>query len=177
MFFVKYFEFKDATFKKLAVWLFLIVLSCVTKAQSSLAEIQLKTLRGATITFSSAVQKDSLILVCFWATTSDVSVNELNAINAKYDKWKSMLSFKLMAVSIDEGKDASRVRGMANVNEWKFDVYTDIKGDLRNYLNSNNLPQAMIIKKNKVIYQQSGYESGTEDYLFQRMRAIAAGKL
>jgi cytochrome c biogenesis protein CcmG/thiol:disulfide interchange protein DsbE len=154
-----------------------LIISFYARAQSSLASAQLKTLRGTIVSFSSATQKDSLVLVCFWATTSDVSITELNAINSKYEKWKGSLSFKLMAVAVDEGKDANRVRGMVNMNEWKFDVYTDIKGDLRSALNSNNLPQAMIIKNNKVIYQQSGYEAGTEDYLFQKMRTIAQGKL
>jgi ATP/maltotriose-dependent transcriptional regulator MalT len=154
-----------------------LIISCSVNAQSSLETAQLKTLRGAIIPFSTAIQKDSLILVCFWATTSDMSITELNAINANYDKWKQALSFRMMAISVDEGKDVSRVRGMVNSNEWKFDVYTDINGDMRSALNSNNLPQAMIIRKNKVIYEQSGYEPGTENYLFQKMRAIASGKL
>ena len=154
-----------------------LIISCSVNAQSSLETAQLKTLRGAIIQFSAAIQKDSLILVCFWATTSDMSITELNAINANYEKWKQALSFRMMAISIDEGKDVSRVRGLVNRNEWKFDVYTDIKGDMRSALNSTNVPQAMIIKKNKVIYEQSGYEPGTENYLFQKMRAIAAGKL
>lgn len=144
--------------------------------QPTLSTAQIKTLRGAMVQFSTATQKDSLILVCFWATTSEQSISELNAINAKFDKWKQGLSFKLMAVAIDEGNTANRVRGLVNMNEWKFDVYTDIHGELRQALKSNNLPQSMIIKKNKVIYQQSGYEPGTEDYLYKRMRAIAEGK-
>jgi cytochrome c biogenesis protein CcmG/thiol:disulfide interchange protein DsbE len=155
----------------------IIFLCSVVEAQSSLPTAQIKTLRGAIIPFSSAIQKDSLILVCFWSTTSDMSIDELNAINSKFEKWKEGLSFKLMAVAVDEGKTVSRVRGMVNANDWKFDVYIDINGELRNALKSSNLPQAIIIKNNKVIYQQSGYEQGTEDYLYKRMRAIAAGQL
>jgi len=164
-------------FAKLVATACFIFLCSVIKAQSSLPEAQIKTLRGAIIPFSSAIQKDSLILVCFWSTNSDMSITELNAINAKFEKWKTGLSFKLMAVAIDEGQSVSRVRGMVSANDWKFDVYIDINGELRNALKSNNLPQAVIIKNNKVIYQQSGYESGTEDYLYKRMRAIADGRL
>jgi len=164
-------------FTKLVATACFIFLCSVIKAQSSLPEAQIKTLRGAIIPFSSAIQKDSLILVCFWSTNSDMSITELNAINAKFEKWKTGLSFKLMAVAIDEGQSVSRVRGMVSANDWKFDVYIDINGELRNALKSNNLPQAVIIKNNKVIYQQSGYESGTEDYLYKRMRAIADGRL
>jgi len=163
--------------KKLIHALCLMLVAYTLHAQSPIAEARIKTLHGAIVPFSSATQKDSLILVCFWATTSDASINELNAINANYEKWKEMLSFKLMAVSVDEGQTANKVRPTVNMNEWKFDVYTDIYGDLRKAVGSNNLPQQFIIKKDRVIYEQSGYDAGTENYLFQKMRAIAAGKL
>ena len=170
-------NFCQIFFTKLIATGCFVLLCFVVDAQSSLPTAQIKTLRGSIIPFSSAVQKDSLVLVCFWSTTSEMSITELNAINAKFEKWKEGLAFKLMAVAVDEGKTISRVRGAVNANDWKFDVYIDINGELRNALKSNNLPQAIIIKNDKVIYQQSGYEQGTEDYLYKRMRAIADGKL
>lgn len=145
-------------------------------SQTNLAEAKIRNLHGTMVPFSTAVQKDSLILVCFWATTSDASINELNAINANYDKWKAEVPFRMMAVSIDEGKAANKVRPTVNMNDWKFDVFVDIQGELRKALGSNNLPQAMIIKKFDLIYEQSGYEPGSENYLVQKLKSIAAGK-
>jgi cytochrome c biogenesis protein CcmG, thiol:disulfide interchange protein DsbE len=124
---------------KLVMMACIIFLSFQLRAQSPLLSAQIKTIRGAMIPFSSAIQKDSLILVCFWATESDPSIAELNAINAKFEKWKQSLSFRLMAVSVDESRTASRVKGLINANEWKFDVYTDINGELRKALNSSIL--------------------------------------
>jgi hypothetical protein len=145
-------------------------------AQPDLSNAMLKTLHGAVVSFSSLTQKDSVILVCFWACTSDESIDELNAINANYEKWKSELHFKMMAVSVDEGKDANRVRPTVNMNGWTFDVYTDINGDLQKILNSNTLPQSMVLRKGKLIYRQSGYQRGTENYLFQKIRDIREGR-
>ena len=162
--------------KKIASIICCILIFCCTRAQTTLSAAQIKTTRGTVIPFSTAVQKDSLVLVCFWATTSDVSINELNAINAKYEKWKQALSFKLMAVAVDEGKLANRVKALANMNDWKFDVYTDINGELRAALHSGNLPQSLILKNNQVIYELSGYEPGTEDYLYRKLREIAPKK-
>ena len=62
------------------------------------------------------------------------------------------------------------------MNGWMFEVYSDPEGELRKALNSKNLPQAMIIKGDKVIYQQSGFEPGTEKYLFQKIQAISEGR-
>ena len=103
-------------------------------------------------------------------------INELNAINPICENWKASAKFRLMMVSIDEGKAANKIRPMVNANEWIFDVYVDINGDLRRALNSNNLPQSMIIQRGKVIYQQSGYEPGSENYLFTKILAIASGR-
>jgi hypothetical protein len=154
-----------------------IALSYGAGAQSKLGNAQLKNLHGKILPFSAITQKDSIVLVCFWATTSDPSISELNAINAHYEHWQSAANFRLMIVSVDEGKAANKVRPLVNMNEWTFDVYTDINGELRNALNANNLPESMIIKNGKLIYQQSGYEEGSENYLFQKILAIAGGRL
>ena len=116
-------------------------------AQPQIPAARIKTLRGAITSFGSAVQKDSLILVCFWSTTSDMSIAELNSINANYEKWKKGVAFRMMAVSIDEGQAANKIRPTVNMNDWQFEVFSDIFGDLRKALGSNNLPQAMIIKR------------------------------
>lgn len=140
-----------------------------TQAQSAVSSAMLKPMRGAVASFSSFTQKDSVVLICFWSVNSDETINELNAINAHFDGWKENAKFKFMAVSIDEGKIANRVRPTVNGNSWTFDAYVDINGDLRKALNSNNLPQSFILKNGKIVYQQSGYEAGTENYLFQKV--------
>jgi hypothetical protein len=157
--------------------IFPLLFAGMVDAQSDLSTAMLKPLRGNLVSFSSVTQKDSVVLVCFWASTSDISVDELNAINANYEKWKSSIHFKMLAVSVDEGKSVSRVRPTVNMNGWVFDVYTDINGDLQKALNSNNLPQSMIIKNGKVLYRQSGFQKGTENYLFQKIIAISEGVL
>lgn len=133
-------------------------------------------MRGAVAPLSSFAQKDSLILICFWSINSDESINELNAINSQYDNWKEAIKFKLMAVSIDEGKIATRVRPTVIGNGWTFNVFIDINGDLRKALNSSNLPQSFVIKNGKVVYQQSGYDAGTENYLFQKIVQFSNNK-
>ncbi|HEY4154209.1 MAG TPA: hypothetical protein VGM24_02255, partial [Puia sp.] len=91
-------------------------------AQDSLLQARLKSLKGVVMPFSAIAKKDSLFLVCFWATTSDESVNELNAINANLEKWKSALAFRMLGISEDEGKMLNRVRPTYNMNSWTFEV-------------------------------------------------------
>lgn len=155
------------------IWIFCLVLcSLKTAAQDSLLLARLKSLQGKIAPFSSFAKKDSLFLVCFWSVNSEECITELNSINANLEKWQALTPFRFFAVSVDEGKSASKMRPIYNMNGWTFESYTDLYGDLRRALNSNNLPQSMIIYKNEVIYEQSGWTEGTENYLIQRLVSL-----
>ncbi|MDP4132108.1 MAG: hypothetical protein Q8918_02075 [Bacteroidota bacterium] len=157
---------------KQILFLLLFFSATVVEAQDSLSQARLKTLKGVVAPFSTIAKKDSLFLICFWATSSDESVQEMNAINAGLDNWKSSVPFRFLGVCVDEGKAANKLRPTYNMNSWTFDVFLDLYGDLRRALHSNNLPQSMIIYKNKIVYQQSGWSAGSDNYLYQKLLSI-----
>jgi hypothetical protein len=150
----------------------LVLFSLGASAQGSIQEAKIKSLQGKIAPFSVFAKKDSLFLICFWSVSSDESITELNSINANLEHWQSLLSFRFMAVSVDEGKLANRLRPVYNQNSWMFEAYSDPYGDLRKALHSNNLPQSMIVYKNDIIYEQSGWTGGTENYLFQKLLSM-----
>jgi hypothetical protein len=150
----------------------LISLSLASNGQDSLQQARLKSLQGKIASFSTFAKKDSLFLICFWSVTSDESIAELNSINTDLEKWQMMKPFRFFAVSVDEGKTANRIRPTYNMNGWTFEVYSDLYGDLRQALHSNNFPQSMIVYKNDIIYEQSGWNTGTENYLIQRLLSM-----
>jgi hypothetical protein len=156
--------------KILVFCLFLSSLS--TSAQETLQDAKIKSLQGKIAPFSVFAKKDSLFLICFWSVSSEESITELNSINANLEHWLSLVPFRFMAVSIDEGKQANRLRPVYNQNSWTFEAYSDLYGDLRKVLHSNNLPQSMIIYKNEIVYEQSGWTSGTENYLIQKLLSM-----
>ena len=150
----------------------LILYSIGTSAQETLQDAKIKSLQGKIAPFSVFAKKDSLFLICFWSVSSEESITELNSINANLEHWLSLVPFRFMAVSIDEGKQANRLRPVYNQNSWTFEAYSDLYGDLRKVLHSNNLPQSMIIYKNEIVYEQSGWTSGTENYLIQKLLSM-----
>ena len=155
------------------IFIFCIALSALAAtAQDSLQVARLKSLQGKIAPFSTFAKKDSLFLICFWSAASDESITELTSINNNLEKWQSVRPFRFFAVSVDEGKAASRMRPTYNMNGWTFDAYADLYGDLRRALHSNNLPQSMIIFKNEIIYEQSGWTAGAENYLIQRLASL-----
>ena len=155
------------------IFMFSLVLFYLSAtAQESLQDAKIKSLQGKIAPFSVFAIKDSLFLICFWSVASDESITELNSINANLEHWQSLLPFRFMAVSVDEGKLANRLRPVYNQNSWTFEAYSDLYGDLRKALHSNNLPQSMIVYKNDIIYEQSGWTGGTENYLIQKLLSI-----
>jgi cytochrome c biogenesis protein CcmG, thiol:disulfide interchange protein DsbE len=150
----------------------LILFSITASGQDSLQQAKIKSLQGKIAPFSVFAKKDSLFLICFWSVSSDESITELNSINENLEHWQSMSPFRFMAVSVDEGKTANRLRPVYNQNGWTFEAYSDLFGELRKSLHSNNLPQSMIIYKNEVIYEQSGWTAGTENYFIQKLLSM-----
>jgi hypothetical protein len=150
----------------------LIFVSLAAVSQDSLQQARLRSLQGKIVTYSSIAKKDSLFLVCFWSASSDESITELNAFNANLEGWQKMKPFRFLAVSVDEGKAANKLRPLYNMNGWSFEAYVDLYGDLRRALHSNNLPQSVIIYKNDIIYEQSGWTSGSENYLIQKLFSL-----
>ena len=151
---------------------YLVLHSFNTSAQGTLQDAKIKSLQGKIAPFSVFAKKDSLFLICFWSVSSDESITELNSINTNLEHWQSLLPFRFMAVSIDEGKLANRLRPVYNQNSWTFEAYSDLNGELRKAMHSNNLPQSMIIYKNEIIYEQSGWTAGTENYLIQKLLSL-----
>lgn len=149
----------------------LIVLTGLS--QPSLDSIQLKNLRGKIVPLSSVAQKSTVILFCFWSVNSDASISELNAISSQYGKWSQINSFRFIPICADEGNQLNRMKSTANMNTWGFDVFADVNGDLRRELNAVSLPESMILVNGKIVYQQSGYESGSEQYLFNKVLSLA----
>jgi hypothetical protein len=151
---------------------FLMGISIFASGQDSLQQARLKTLQGKIVSFSTVSKKDSLFLICFFSMNSEETITELNTINANLVNWQSIKPFRFLAVSVDEGVAANKLRPVYNMNEWKFEAYDDLYGDLRRALHSNNFPQSLIIYKNDIIYQQSGWTAGTENYLIQQLISI-----
>ena len=151
---------------------YLAFISLGVFAQDSLKQAKIKSLQGKIAPFSVFAKKDSLFLICFWSVASDESITELNSVNSNLEHWQSLVPFRFMAVSVDEGKQSNRLRPVYNQNGWSFEAYSDLYGDLRKALQSNNLPQSVIVYKNEIIYEQSGWKEGTENYLIQKLLSI-----
>jgi len=145
------------------------------KAQDALDSVQLRNMKGKMVSYASVRGGMPLVLVCFWSINSEASIRELTAISQQYAKLKKPLAFTLLALCVDQGNLLSHMRNTSLENDWAFDVYADVNGDLQKAFHYTNPPLSLIVNKGEVVYQQSGFEPGSEHYLFSRMQSLAAG--
>jgi len=142
-------------------------------AQAPLDSVQLRTVKGKMVSYSSLTGKSPLVMICFWSMNSESSISELTAINQRFAKLKQPLNFTMLAICVDDAGLVGRMRNTALQNDWTFDVYADVDGGLQQAFHSTNVPHSLIVNKGEVVYQQSGFEPGSENYLFSKIQTLA----
>ena len=166
--------------KKIILTLAAIVLSCAAFAQNATLpeNITIKTLDGKTIQ-TSAIQNDGKpIIVSFWATWCKPCNRELNTIKEVYEEWQEETGVKLVAISIDDAKSASRVKPHVDGNGWDYEVYLDANQDFKRAMNVVNVPHTFIINgKGEIVWQHTSFVEGSEEELFEIVKKVANGEL
>lgn len=141
------------------------------------ANITLKTLDGKTVE-SSVIQNDGKpIIISFWATWCKPCNRELNAIKEVYEEWQAETGVKLVAISIDDARSASKVKPHVDGNEWEYEVYLDQNQDLKRAMNVVNVPHTFLLNGNgEIVWQHTSYVDGSEEELFELVKKVAAGE-
>ncbi|TVQ80218.1 MAG: TlpA family protein disulfide reductase [Flavobacteriales bacterium] len=144
---------------------------------STLPSVSVKDLRGNTISSGSFENDGRPIIISFWATWCKPCIAELNAIRDMYPDWVEETGVKLIAISIDDARNAARVRPFVLGQGWEYEVYLDENSDLRRALNVNNPPHTFLLNGNKeIVWQHNGYVPGDEDVLYELVEKLAAGQ-
>lgn len=144
----------------------------------SIPAIEIKNLNGKTVISSEVITNgDSPIVLSFWATWCKPCITELNAIRDVYEEWQSETGVKIIAISIDDPRNASRVKPFAKGQMWEYEIFIDENSDLRRAMNVNNIPHTFLLNgKGEVLWQHTGYIPGDEDKLFNLIKKVARGE-
>ncbi len=136
-----------------------------------LPEVNLKNLAGETVKSSGLLQSEGLTVINFWATWCKPCMLELNNIKDLYSDWKKETNVKIVAVSIDDSRNTSKVGPLVSGKGWKYDIMLDPNGDFKRALNVNNIPHTFVVNaKGEIIWQHNSYAPGDEDELYEIIR-------
>jgi thiol-disulfide isomerase/thioredoxin len=163
----------------------LILLSILTIASFTLfsqekravPSTNVKNLEGKTVNSKDFNNDGKPMIINFWATWCSPCKRELNNIADVYDDWVEETGVKLIAISIDDARNAGKVAPYVNGKAWEYEVYIDSNQDFKRALNVNNIPHTFLVNgKGEIVWQHNSYSDGDEDELYEKVKKLAAGE-
>ena len=139
--------------------------------------VALKTLDGKTVETSIINNDGKPMIISFWATWCKPCNRELNAIKEVYEDWQAETGVKLVAISIDDARSASKVKPHVDGNGWEYEVYLDQNQDFKRAMNVVNVPHTFLVNgKGEIVWQHTSYVDGSEEELYELVKKLANGE-
>lgn len=161
--------------------LFLIglsVMSLVTYSQSrSIPAVDIKNIQQEPFNTADLNNDGKPIIINFWATWCSPCKRELNNILDLYPDWQEETGVQLVAVSIDDARNVSKVAPYVNGKGWEYLVLLDPNGDFKRAMNVNNVPHTFLVDGNgQIVWQHNSYSEGDEYELYELVKKLASGE-
>lgn len=116
---------------------------------AQIPNVKVENGKGEMISASSLVDGKTPLVISFWSTTCKPCIRELNTINDQLEDWKEEVDFRVIAVSTDDSRSASKAKAMAAGNGWEdFMVLYDKNQELKRAMNVNLTPQIFVTDGN-----------------------------
>ena len=136
-----------------------------------------KDLEGNSVNTSEFNNDGKPMIINFWATWCTPCKRELNNIADVYDDWVSETGVKLIAISIDDARNSSKVGPYVNGKGWEYEVYIDSNQDFQRAIGFQNPPFTCVVNaEGKIVYTHTGYTEGDEEGLYEVLKKVAAGE-
>lgn len=138
-----------------------------------LPSVDLQDLNGKNVNSAKIENNGKPIIISFWATWCKPCINELSNIAEVYEEWQEKTGVKLVAISIDDARNQSKVQPFVNGKGWDYEVYLDSNADFKRAMNVNIVPHTFLLNgKGEIVWQHNSYNDGDEKKLFERIKAL-----
>lgn len=138
--------------------------AAVCQAQEISPNAIVKDLSGSSVLMGDVLKND-VVIVSFWATWCKPCQAELDALAEIEDMWADQI--RVVAISTDDARSASKVKSTVKAKMWPYEVYTDENSTLAKSLNISSIPFVMIVADGKTVYSHAGYTPGSERLLVE----------
>lgn len=135
--------------------------------------VKIKDLKGARVSTEDFKNNGKPIVINFWATWCKPCILELNTLHDLYPDWQKETGVKIIAVSVDDTRNSSKVAPFVKGRNWTYEVYLDENSDLRRALNVNNPPHTFLLNgAGEVVWEHNGYAAGDEKELLREIKKL-----
>jgi cytochrome c biogenesis protein CcmG/thiol:disulfide interchange protein DsbE len=159
---------------------FFTILSFTAFSQSATRSIPssiVTNMKGEKVNTSDFNNNGKPMIINFWATWCSPCKRELSNIADVYDDWIEETGVKLIAISIDDSRNAGKVKPFIDGKAWDYEVYIDTNQDFKRALNVNNVPHTFIVNgQGEIVWQHNSYSEGDEYELYEILKKLNAGK-
>lgn len=141
----------------------------------SIPSVNVKDMDGNSVNTKDFNNDGKPMIINFWATWCSPCKRELNNIADVYDEWVEETGVKLIAISIDDARNAGKVAPYVNGKGWEYEVYIDSNQDFKRALNVNNVPHTFLVNgRGEIVWQHNSYTEGDEEELFEVVKSLAS---
>jgi len=141
--------------------------------EKKLPSLTLTDINGKKVTISDYSNSGKITVLSFWATWCIPCKKELNNLAHLYEEWAKKYNVQIIAVSIDDSRNSTKVKPYIDGQRWPYEVLLDVNQDLKRELNIQSVPFTVVADKNgKVVYTHSGYVDGDEYVLEEELQKI-----
>jgi thiol-disulfide isomerase/thioredoxin len=146
-----------------------------SQENKKLPAITLSDVSGNKVDLSQLTKDGKIIILDFWATWCVPCKKELTNIMDVYEDWKRDYNVELVAVSIDDARNTTKVKPMVDGLAWPYLVLLDPNQDLKRILGFQNVPYSVVAdREGNIVYQHTGYVEGDEFELEEQLKALVA---
>lgn len=144
---------------------------------AQLPSVQLKDLDGNVVDTSTLSNDGNPFVISFFATWCKPCLRELKAINEYYPDWQDETGMKLIAISIDEGQNVSRVKPLVDGQGFEYEVLLDTNQELKRSLGIQDIPYLIIVDGDgNIVETRNGYTEGSEQHIIEKIRELKLKK-
>ena len=166
---------KTNRYLKFLCAVFMAAFVTLTASAQRLPKLTLTDIRGNSVCLDTLCADGRPVIVDVFATWCHPCLRELAAIHEVWDEWQEEADVRLVAIAIDEGQNASKVRPLADRNGWKWQVLLDPNSQLTRALGIQSIPYVMVLDgKGNIAYKHLGYTDGAEEELLEKVKELSA---
>lgn len=156
----------------------LVVLTTISQfifaQDKKLPSITLTDVDGNKVDISQLNKDGKIIIMDFWATWCVPCKKELTNIMHEYADWQKNYNVELVAVSIDDSRNTTKVKPTVDGSSWPYRVLLDPNSDLKRILGFQNVPYVLVADKDgNIVYQHTGYVEGDEFELEDQLKKMS----